>query len=95
MESNIDRAAKRNGASTLSPVRDDASRKCTSVREFQLVGCQLRMGEAIYHFQQPIYLLLPTPPLYPLLYRTYSRPRLSLDAGWLEHERLQATEKDL
>jgi hypothetical protein len=69
----MDRAAKRNGASTLSPLRAEASRKWTSTRLDGQCSHSGNQGIIRYHSPQPIGLLLPTRPLSRLPDRSYSQ----------------------
>ena len=68
----MDRAASRNGASTLSPVNEDVSRKWTSVISQPENSFGRRTNS--YYVLLPICSPLPIPPPGPLLDLTCSRP---------------------
>lgn len=79
MESKMDRAASRNGASTLSPVSEDVSRKWTSVTSQPENSFSRRTNP--YYVLLPICSPLPIPPVGPLLDLTCSRPGQRRGAG--------------
>lgn len=93
MDSKMDRAASRNGASTLSPVNEDVSRKWTSVTSQPENSFSRRTKS--YCVLLPICSPLPIPPPGPLLDLTCSRPgrRRGADSPVLSH--LPATLTDL
>jgi hypothetical protein len=68
IESRMDRAAKRKGDSTLSPVNEEASRKWISVGYgISEISCEIHII-ITYHSLQPNDSPLPTLLLAPLLY---------------------------